>query len=187
MDCLDNVNELQNMENLSVIKEVIMCRLNRKKVPTLNPDMSLEYAVKIPVMSSIYGISDLDIEWIVSATSSGSASNMSSARSHKSNVFGEVHTPNTGASSMHRMASFVDNNHIPINFKQRRIPSGNKRLPWDQAATTHEIDKSAQSINTHSNNTISVRSNGREVAPLKAFPLPTDDTLQDYAHASNGN
>jgi len=111
-----------------------MCRINRNKLPTLNPDMSIEYAVKIPVMSSMYSIADLDIEWIVSATSSpGSASNLSSARSQKSGMFGEIgaSAQSQPPATMHRMASFVDNNQIPINLRQRRIPSANKRLPWE--------------------------------------------------------
>ena len=134
LDCLESASDFQHYENVSVIREVITCRLQRNKLPTLNPDMSIEYAVKIPAQSSLQAgaLIDLDIEWIVSAaTSSSSASNMSSARSHKaSSVFGEIGQP--GAASMHRMASFVDNSHIPLTFKQRRIPSASKRLPWEQ-------------------------------------------------------
>ena len=158
-----------------------MCRLNRNKLPTLNPDMTIEYAVKIPVMSSMYGISDLDIEWIVSATSSsGSVSNLSSARSQKSSMFGEIGNTNSssGANSMHRMASFIDNNNIPLSFKQRRIPSASKRLPWEQQ-TSIESDVSGHS-NTASNAAVNKSSRSREVAPLKAFPL-SDDPL-DFAN-----
>jgi len=126
----------------------------------------------------MYGISDLDIEWIVSATSSsGSASNISSARSHKaSSVFGEIAQP--GAPSIHRMASFADNNKIPISFKQRRIPSANKRLPWDQQVSTDGSDTQSPGIRP------------RDAAPLKAFPL-TDETIDfssgktSYAQASS--
>lgn len=180
LDCLEKVSDFQNYDNTSTIREVIMCRLNRNKLPTLNPDMSIEYAVKIPVMSSMYSIADLDIEWIVSATSSpGSASNLSSARSQKSGMFGEI--ANSGQqppATMHRMASFVDNNQIPINLRQRRIPSANKRLPWEQSGE----DPLAVSNSTQSNQTSrsGAKATSREVAPLKAFPL-TDDTL-DFAN-----
>jgi len=137
--------------------------------------MSIDYAVKIPLMSTMYGLSDLDIERIVSATSSsGTASNLSSARSHKaSSVFGEIGQP--GAASMHRMASFVDNNKIPLSFKQRRIPSANKRLPWDQQPSTEGSEPPSPAARA------------RDAAPLKAFPL-TDDTLEfksSYAQASS--
>ena len=139
-----------------------MCRLNRNKLPTLNPDMSIEYGVKIPLMSNLYG-NDIDIEWVVSATSSsGTTSNMSSARSQKSNPYGEIaaNSSNTNP-TMHRMASFIDNNNIPISFKQRRLPSANKqRLPWDE----NNFDQNANSIQAKT----------REAAPMKAFPLSDD-------------
>lgn len=160
---MESASDFQQFENVAVIREVIQCRLQRNKLPTLNPDMSIEYAIKIPVMSTMYGTSDLDIEWIVSATSSsGTASNLSSARSHKAPVFGEIANPS--GSSMHRMASFVDGANIPLSFKQRRIPSAAKRLPWENQNSAEGSEPASPAIR------------GREAAPLKAFPL-TDDTI----------
>ena len=143
-----------------------MCRINRNKLPTLNPDMSIDYAVKIPVMSSMYSVADLDIEWIVSATSSpGSASNLSSARSQKSGLFGEIGSVQPSAqpqppATMHRMASFVDNSQIPINLRQRRIPSANKRLPWE-APTGDETSQA--SGNSGANPARAAKATTREV------------------------
>ena len=48
LDQLDVVSEFQHFDNLNIIKDVIMCRVSRNKLPVLNPDMTIEYAIKIP-------------------------------------------------------------------------------------------------------------------------------------------
>lgn len=182
LDQLDsNVSEFQHFDNLNIIKDVIMCRVSRNKLPVLNADMTIDYAIKIPstIISNGYG-NDLDIEWIVSASSSsGSASNLSSARSQAS-IFNENNPQsNSNASSVHRMAS-LDNNNIAIStgsFKQRR-PSGNKRLPWEEVNDNQ--------ITSHQNVPKVMRS--REVAPLKAFPLTDElDFVNGTLNAANSN
>lgn len=175
-----------------MIKDVINYRLNRNKLPVLNADMTVEYGIRIPpsnapmLMNSFGGNSELDIEWIVSASSSStsssaSLSNMSSARSQKS-VFSEISNPsnsNNASNSIHRMINLNDNGMLSIStgsFKQRR-PSGTKRLPWEdndmlaQAAPINNFNGNQN--NPNSQNTPKTN-RMREAAPLKAFPLSDD-------------
>ena len=163
IDTLEQAPECQNIDNFPIIKEVIMYRINRNKLPSLNPDMTIEYAVKIPnmIMPLNFG-NELDVEWIVSASSSSaSTSNLSSARSQKS-VFSEI---SNNTNNMHRVVSVGDaNNNISSgSFKQRRT-SASKRLPWDEFAENQNI----------LNQSMPKLGKTREVAPLKAFPLVDD-------------
>ena len=186
LDQLDSVVEFQHFDNLNIIKDVIMCRVSRNKLPVLNSDLTIDYAIKIPstVLSNGYG-NDLDIEWIVSASSSsGSASNLSSARSQASVYNENINNNNNSNTNIHRMASIATESISTGSFKQRR-PSGNKRLPWEDANEN-------QSSNT--NQTVHKVMRSREVAPLKAFPL-TDEldfvngTLNNASnnHTNNNN
>lgn len=180
---------------MNVIKDVINYRLNRNKLPVLNADMTVEYGIKIPpsnapmLMNGYGGNSELDIEWIVSASSSStsssaSLSNMSSARSQKS-VFSEISNPSNNANNaVHRMINLNDNGMLSIStgsFKQRR-PSGTKRLPWEdndmltQANNNNNINSNGNGnhIGNGSSNTPKPMNRMREAAPLKAFPLSDD-------------
>jgi hypothetical protein len=189
LDQLDVVSEFQHFDNLNIIKDVIMCRVSRNKLPVLNPDMTIEYAIKIPstIISNGYG-NDLDIEWIVSASSSsGSASNLSSARSQAS-VFNDNTNSNNSTnnnSNIHRMVSLDNNtNNMPIStgsFKQRRS-SGTKRLPWE------EVNENNNQNNNNQQQVPKVM-RSREVAPLKAFPLTDelDFVNGSLANANNNN
>jgi hypothetical protein len=178
LDQLDSVSEFQHFDNLNVIKDVIMCRVSRNKLPVLNSDLTIDYAIKIPstIISNGYG-NDLDIEWIVSASSSsGSASNLSSARSQAS-VFNEnINANNNSNSNIHRMASLATDSISTGSFKQRRT-SGNKRLPWEDANEN-------QSNATNLNQIVPKVMRSREVAPLKAFPL-TDEL--DFVNGTLNN
>lgn len=165
---LEQIPSFHNSDNLNAIKEVINYRLSRNKLPVLNPDMTIEYGVKIPPSNApslvnSFGNHEVDIEWIVSASSSSSASNMSSARSQKSSVFSEISNQN----NLHRMINLNDNSISSISsgsFRQRR-PSGTKRLPWEDA----NLSDISQSNSANSKAT-----RNREAAPLKAFPLSDD-------------
>ena len=149
-------------ENLQTIRDVIVFRLNRNKIATINPDMTIDYGVKIPqsgvVLSSGY---DPDIEWIVSASSSSASA---SARSRPGNDTNN----NASATTNNRMMSLNDNGAVRISsgsFRQRS--SGNKRLPWEDAISNDQSISSQKVAHT--------------VAPLKAFPLNDEFDL-----ASNG-
>lgn len=163
--------DFQNFENLNIIKEVIVYRLNRNKIASLNNDMTVEYGIKIPSAGTTISSNglDLDIEWIISASSSSaSASNLSSARSQRS-VFIDS-TSNIGnitSQNTHRIANLNQPN-IQISTGSFRRPSGTRRLPWEEAQN-----------NTSLNVPNTTRS--REVAPLKAFPL------NDELELINGN
>ncbi|CAF0703596.1 unnamed protein product [Brachionus calyciflorus] len=157
---LEHVPEFQNFENLNIIKDVIVYRLNRNKIANLNSDMTLEYGVKIPSTGTTFGSNglDLDIEWIISASSSSaSTSNISSARSQRS-VFVDSNSTNM---INHRIANLNQAN-MQISTGSFRRPSGTKRLPWEETNSQ--------------NNSIPVPkvNKSREVAPLKAFPLNDD-------------
>lgn len=133
------------LENLPLIREIIACRLERQKIPALNPDMTLEYGLKIPTMMGGLSAADLDIEWIVSASSSSSASHLSSARSHKS-----------GGVELHRHSLLSNENQIlngPTPFRRE------KRVPWEDESVNGGVSKLMRS---------------REGVPLKAFPLMDD-------------
>lgn len=147
-------------ENLQTIRDVIVFRLNRNKIATINPDMTIDYGIKIPqsgvVLSGGY---DPDIEWIVSASSSSASA---SARSQRGN---DTTTNNT---NNNRIISLNDNGVAPISsgsFRQRS--SGNKRLPWEEAGSNDQSITSQKVAHT--------------VAPLKAFPLN-----DEFDSASNG-
>ncbi len=101
---------------------MILHRLQRNVLPTLNTDMSIEYGLKIPPSGVLINNNDIDIEWVVSASSSASASNLSSARSNRSLL--------------------IENN---TNFALSiRRTSGTKRLPWEDEDS--KFQKSQQFI-----------------------------------------
>ena len=135
-------------ENLQTIRDVIVFRLNRNKIATINPDMTIDYGVKIPqsgvVLSSGY---DPDIEWIVSASSSSASA---SARSRPANDTASATTNN-------RMMSLNDNGAVRISSGSFRQRSSGKRLPWEDAISNDQSISSQKVAHT--------------VAPLKAFPL----------------
>ena len=150
--------DFQNFENLNIIKDVIVYRLNRNKIASLNSDMTVEYGMKLPSAGTTISSNalDLDVEWIISASSSSaSASNLSSARSQRS-VFLDS-TSNIGNPNTHRISNLNQPN-IQISTGSFRRPSGTRRLPWEDVQN-----------NSSSNPPNTTRS--REVAPLKAFPL----------------
>jgi hypothetical protein len=145
-------------ENLQTIRDVIVFRLNRNKIATINPDMTIDYGIKIPqsgvVLSGGY---DPDIEWIVSASSSSASASARSQRGNDSNS-------NT---NNNRIISLNDKG-VPISsgsFRQRS--SGNKRLPWEEAGSNDQSITSQKVAHT--------------VAPLKAFPLN-----DEFDSTSNG-
>ena len=155
-------------DNLQTIRDVIVFRLNRNKLPTLNSDMTIDYGVKIPqsgvALSSGY---DPDIEWIVSASSSSASAN--SARSQKSGS--QDLSNNISNNSSNRILS---DNNIPISsgsFRQRS--SGNKRLPWEEAVLNDQNSASPKIMHT--------------VAPLKAFPLNDELDFANSNSNTNGN
>lgn len=147
------------MENLNIIKDVIIYRVNRNVLASLNNDMSLDYGVKIPSAGATISKNglDLDIEWIISASSSSASdSNVSSARSQKSVL---IDSNNSNSNSIHRITNLNQNSSQQISSVSFRRPSASKRLPWEEIIT-----------NNNSNNAPKVN-RSREVAPLKAFPL----------------
>lgn len=147
------------MENLNIIKDVIIYRVNRNILATLNSDMSLDYGVKIPSSGATISNNglDLDIEWIISASSSSALeSNASSARSQKS-VF--IDTNNSNSNNIHRISNLNQNSNQQISSVSFRRPSASKRLPWEETIANNGL------------NNIPKVSRSREVAPLKAFPL----------------
>lgn len=170
------------LDNLPLIRDVIACRLGRNKIATLNPDMTLDYGLKLPAMGSsgatngfggigmIGSGGDMDIEWIVSASSSSSASLISSARSNKLNDPSMM--TSGGGSSVHRSinTSLFNNENMIMNgstaFSRR-----DKRLPWDEDP---------------SNGGVKVM-RGREGGgvPLKAFPLMDDSN--DFLNSNSSN
>ena len=165
--------DFHNSENLQTIRDVIIYRLNRNKLATLNSDMNIEYGVKIPPSGAVFTAGyDPDIEWIVSASaSSASASNLSSARSQKSiydtNTNG-TNANNNNNNNVHRL----NDNNISISSGSFRRSSGNKRLPWED-----QLDNQTTPKVVHS----------REVAPLKAFPLHDEfDFVNASSNFSNG-
>jgi hypothetical protein len=139
--------------------------LNRGKTATLNSDLTLEYGLKLPqTLVGVTNGADLDIEWIVSGSSSASsATNLSSARSQP---------PPQSSSSLHRSInnSLFGNENVlngPTPFSRRE-----KRLPWDEDFNSVGGSK--------------VMRPGRDgAAPLKAFPL-NDDNSNDFLN-SNSN
>lgn len=162
--------EFQSFENLQFIRDVIIYRLNRNKIASLNQDLTLDYGIKIPPSGHVFSNGfDLDIEWIISASSSSSASasNLSSARSQKS-IFAEptqnLPTPNSG-SGLHRMTSLREPDR-QISIGSFRRPSASKRIPWDEISEINSQNQAAAKSNR-----------SREVAPLKAFPLGDEADL----------
>lgn len=170
------------LDNLPLIRDVIACRLGRNKIATLNPDMTLDYGLKLPAMGGggtngfgggggmIGSGGDMDIEWIVSASSSSSASLISSARSNK---LSDPSMMTTGGSSAHRSinTSLFNNENMIMNgstaFSRR-----DKRLPWDEDTSNGGGAKVMR---------------GREGGgvPLKAFPLMDDSN--DFLNSNSSN
>lgn len=143
------------------MKDVIIYRVNRNVLASLNADMSLDYGVKIPSAGATFSVNglDLDIEWIISASgSSASVSNVSSARSQKS-VYIDSNSSSSSQNNMHRISNINQNNTQQISTVSFRRPSASKRLPWEEASPTNN------------SNQIPKVNRSREVAPLKAFPL----------------
>ncbi len=170
-----------------MIREVITYRIKRNILPKLNSDMSLEYGIKIPTSGVIVTNNDVDIEWVVSASSSSSASasNQSSARSQKS-ILNEntnnINNTNNSFSNFNRMLTLNDKSKS-ISTGSFRRPSSSKRMPWD--------DLNDQNI-ANSNNGQGSNNNGipkvmrsREVAPLKAFPLNDEFEFLNSNHIGN--
>ena len=148
-------------ENLQTIRDVIVFRLNRNKIATINSDMTIDYGVKIPQSGvAISGGYDPDIEWIVSASSSSASAN--SARSQKGGNESNVSTSNNN----NRIINFNENN-VSISSGSFRRTSGSKRLPWEDA-TPNDQNMSTQKV-VHT------------VAPLKAFPFN-----DEFDSSSNG-
>lgn len=189
------------LENLPLIRNVIACRLGRNKIATLNPDMTLEYGLKIPAISSIGagggmgllggGSGDIDIDWIVSASSSSSASHLSSARSinntnNNNRLFNDslvqqalplpppstsLQQPPPSTTSRNINTSLFNNDLNGPAPFSRR----EKRLPWDDDAINNNVGGVGGS---------KVMRN-REGMPLKAFPL-MDDT-NDFLNSNSSN
>jgi hypothetical protein len=186
---LDNLKHVPDFHNsdeiLPALREVIIFRIRRNKLPVLNPDMTIEYGLKLPMQTSPFqmtpssnGRIELDIEWIVSASAQSAQSNLSTARSNNTNnVYSEpINNNNNGIHAMHRMANFDDDTIASSLIKQRgRQPSSNVKgrgLPWDELNDTTNYQ------------TKSIRS--REVAPLKAFPLNDDTDFLNPNLLNNG-
>jgi hypothetical protein len=137
--------------------------------------MSLEYGIKIPASGVIITNNDVDIEWVVSASSSSSASasNLSSARSQKSilnentNYNNNNNNTNNSFSNFNRMLTLNDKTKS-ISTGSFRRPSGSKRMPWDELNDPNLVNNHGQNNNS---NGIPKVMRSREVAPLKAFPL----------------
>jgi hypothetical protein len=154
--------------NISSLREVILYRVNRNRIATLNQDYTVDYGLKIPATGvAISSTHDLDIEWIISAspTSSASVSNQSSARSNRSFpvIEGNKNNANNAkdVNSFYRNMNLADNNVI-ISTGSLRRPSGYKRLPWDELNDMNSVTSSHSAPKA---------TRAREVAPLKAFPL----------------
>lgn len=156
---LENISDFRNIDH-QLIKDVVIYRINRNKLPSLNADLTVEYGVKIPPSGSVIAGYDLDIEWIISASaSSASASNMSSARSQKS-----LHTE---ANNNFQKIITLNDNNMPISSGSFRRPSATKRLPWEDSNSAPKAAKS------------------REVAPLRAFPLNDEPDFLNSLNYSN--
>jgi hypothetical protein len=162
LEQLEHVPQFQSgtmtPENLRTIRDVIVFRLNRNKLATLNQaDMSIDYGVKIPQSGAVLsGIYDPDIEWIVSASASSASAN--SARSQKEIAAAATGTSRViGINESHAINNA--NNNVSISsgsFRQRS--SGNKRMPWEDVISNSEQIMYSPKI-------------AHTVAPLKAFPL----------------
>ena len=150
--------------------------------------MTIEYGIKIPTSGVIITNNDVDIEWVVSASSSSSASasNLSSARSQKS-ILNENTNNNNNNNTNNSFSNF--NRMLTLNDKTKSIstgsfrrPSGSKRMPWDEL-----IDQNLNSNNGLNNNSSSVPKvmRSREVAPLKAFPLNDEFEFLNSNHIGN--
>lgn len=143
--------------------------------------MTIEYGLKIPAAmngaagAGVNGMGgggfgggsgDLDIEWIVSASSSSSASHISSARSNKLN------DPNMmGAAATHRSINTSLFNNENLNG-QAPFSRREKRLPWDDDGGGGGGGLGAGGAMNGGGMSKVMRS--REGVPLKAFPLMDD-------------
>ena len=165
LDQLELVPDLQP-DNISAIREVILYRINRNRTATLNSDLTVDYALKIPVNGvSLSSAHDLDIEWIISASSSTSAaaSNQSSARTQRNSDSKET-------KEFFRNMNLNDGGgNLVISSGALRRPSGLKRLPWDELSDPPRLVHGSSAGSSHSAPKTATRT--REVAPLKAFPL----------------
>jgi hypothetical protein len=162
------------MENLKVICDIIQYRLSRNKLPVLNADMSIDYALKIPASNSFtLNMNEPDIEWIISASSSSAiASGMSSARSQKS-LLAEITNgyEHAGPNSLHRIVNISESKISASSFK--RISSASKRLPWEDVGIENVALVGAAPMSTPQSRKIFP---GRELAPLPLRSLRlTDD------------
>lgn len=189
LDQLEHVPDFHLSDNLPLMRDVIIYRINRNKIANLNLDMTLDYGLKIPSSGVAFTSGhDLDIEWIVSASSSSSVSvsSVSSARSQKSFLNynnNDQNIPPTSSNSLHRnilnengynLNNNNNNGGAQISTGSFRRVSATKRMPWDDLGdfgvpNPVSIPKVMRS---------------REVAPLKAFPL--NDDSPDLLH-SNSN
>ncbi len=159
---MENISDFRNIDN-QLIKDVVIYRINRNKLPSLNADITVEYGVKIPPSGSVIAGYDLDIEWIISASaSSSSASNMSSARSQKS-----FNIDSNNANNNFQKVITLNDNNMSISSGSFRRPSATKRLPWEDS------------------NNAPKNSKNRDVAPLRAFPLNDEPDFLNSLNNSN--
>jgi hypothetical protein len=200
LDQLEHVPDFHNSDNLQVIRDVILYRINRNNLANLNQDYTLDYGIKLPSNSSLIsvgsGMHDLDIEWIISATSSSSAniSNQSSARSQRSFLIdSNNNNPNMNSFNSNYMSSnstnlyrtFNDTNSHTISSGSIRRPSDYKRTPWDDLNLNSD-----NYISNYNNNTLlshnsshsapKTLTRSRDVAPLRAFPLLSSNDGYDF-------
>lgn len=161
--CVDsNIDE----NKLSAVKSVIKYRIERNVYAKLNSDMTIDYAIKIPaiVATSANGGSEPDLEWIISATTTSAANSTNSSN-----------LPLSSRSRNFDFNDFTTDSQLSqsnVVLKRKTSASAAKRLPWEDQSSHENINSAVPKVTRI-----------REVAPLKAFPLYTDEN--DFLSSSN--
>jgi hypothetical protein len=150
-DLLDNNIDAKNLE---IIKSIIAYRLNRNRYSKLNQDMTIEYGIKIPT-SATYGqqISEPDIDWIISA--SASSPNSAALITQSGRLISNTSNYETDE---------TNSQHQLVYKRKPSATTMTKRLPWEDQQQKQGGMQSVPKV-----------MKSREVAPLKAFPLVTEN------------